>query len=229
LADLVIKPAPSTGNKLILQTQNETAVLTTSDAGTTITNATLSSPVINSPTGDVATKTGTETLTNKTLTAPTLTTPALGAPASGVLTNCTFPEGHPVAETFFTQSSTRVYISASGSATIISVACNFVSTSNKMLVLASIGGNVIGAGGELDLEIQDGSSTLRDFAQCMRWSSATSISTLRYRVQTCILDYLTVPSTGSVTISIVGKPATQDFEFQDASQISTLFVQEIKS
>ena len=35
MADLVIKPAPSTGNKLILQTQNETAVLTTSDSGAT--------------------------------------------------------------------------------------------------------------------------------------------------------------------------------------------------
>ena len=82
MADLVIKPAPSTGNKLILQTQNETAVLTTSDAG------------VDSATSIVATKTGTETLTNKTLTAPTLTTPALGTPASGVLTNCTFPAGH---------------------------------------------------------------------------------------------------------------------------------------
>tara|TARA_Y100000590_G_scaffold5929_1_gene7916 strand:- start:3770 stop:4351 length:582 start_codon:yes stop_codon:yes gene_type:complete len=173
-------------------------------------------------------RTGTDVLTTAdsgaTIANATLTTPTIASMA-----NCTFPAGHPVAETFFTQSSDRVYISASGSDTIISVACNFVSTSNKMLVLASIGGNVIGAGGELDLEIQDGSSTLRDFAQCMRWSSATSISTLRNRVQVSIVDYLTVPSTGSVTISIVGKPATQDFEFQDGSQISTLFVQEIKS
>ena len=35
MADLVIRPAPSTGNKLILQTQNETAGLTTSDSGAT--------------------------------------------------------------------------------------------------------------------------------------------------------------------------------------------------
>ena len=35
MTDLVIRPAPSTGNKLILQTQNETAVLTTSDSGAT--------------------------------------------------------------------------------------------------------------------------------------------------------------------------------------------------
>ena len=82
MADIVIRPAPSTGNKLVLQTQNETAVLTTSDNG------------IDSATSLVATKTGTETLTNKTLTAPTLTTPALGTPASGVLTNCTYPAGH---------------------------------------------------------------------------------------------------------------------------------------
>ena len=60
MADLVIKPAPSTGNKLILQTQNGTAALTTSDAG------------VDSATSIVATKTGTETLTNKTLEVTTL-------------------------------------------------------------------------------------------------------------------------------------------------------------
>ena len=72
MADLVIKPAPSTGNKLILQTQNGTAALTTSDAG------------VDSATSIVATKTGTETLTNKTLTTPTVAD----------MSNCTFPAGH---------------------------------------------------------------------------------------------------------------------------------------
>ena len=74
MADLVIKPAPSTGNKLILQTQNGTAALTTSDAG------------VDSATSIVATKTGTETLTNKTLTAPTVAD----------MSNCTFPAGHVI-------------------------------------------------------------------------------------------------------------------------------------
>ena len=101
MGDLIIRPAPSTGNKLVLQTQNETAVLTTSDNG------------IDSATSIVATKTGTETLTNKTLTAPTLTTPALGTPASGVLTNCTFPTGS-VIQTVYATTSTAQSVTSGG-------------------------------------------------------------------------------------------------------------------
>ena len=61
MADFTIKPASGTGNKLILQTQAETDVMTTSDSGVTLDSATLNSP--------------------------TLVTPALGTPASGVVTN----------------------------------------------------------------------------------------------------------------------------------------------
>ncbi len=63
MADLIIKPATGTGNKLILQDKDGGAVLTTADSGATIANATLNSP--------------------------TLVTPALGTPASGVVTNLT--------------------------------------------------------------------------------------------------------------------------------------------
>jgi len=71
MANLVIRPASGTGNKVVVQDQAGGAVLTTADSGATIANATLNSPVINTPTGDVATITGTQTLTNKTLTSPT--------------------------------------------------------------------------------------------------------------------------------------------------------------
>ena len=46
MADFKIKPASGTGNKLILQTQDETAVLTTSDTGVTIASPTLTTPTI---------------------------------------------------------------------------------------------------------------------------------------------------------------------------------------
>ena len=61
MPDLIIKPAAQSGNKLIFKSQDDTAVLTTSDSGATITSATLNSP--------------------------TLVTPALGTPTQGVVTN----------------------------------------------------------------------------------------------------------------------------------------------
>ena len=61
MADFKIKPTAGTGNKLILESEDGTDVLTTSDSGVTLASATLNSP--------------------------TLVTPALGTPASGVVTN----------------------------------------------------------------------------------------------------------------------------------------------
>ena len=61
MANLVIRPASGTGNKVVVQDQAGGAVLTTADSGVTIANATLNSPA--------------------------LVTPALGTPASGVVTN----------------------------------------------------------------------------------------------------------------------------------------------
>ena len=72
MPDLIIKPAATSGNKLILKDQAGGAVLTTADSGVTAGDTIL------------ATKTGTETLTNKTLTAPTVAD----------MSNCTFPAGH---------------------------------------------------------------------------------------------------------------------------------------
>jgi hypothetical protein len=50
MANLVIRPASGTGNKVVVQDQAGGAVLTTADSGATIANATLTSPVINTPT-----------------------------------------------------------------------------------------------------------------------------------------------------------------------------------
>ena len=49
MADFKIKPATGTGNKLILETEDGTDVLTTSDSGVTLASATLTTPTI---TGD---------------------------------------------------------------------------------------------------------------------------------------------------------------------------------
>jgi hypothetical protein len=75
MADFKIKPAAGTGNKLILESEDGTDVLTTSDSGVTLASATLTSPTLNSP---------------------TLVTPALGTVASGNLSNTAivYPAGH---------------------------------------------------------------------------------------------------------------------------------------
>ena len=50
MANLIIKPQNTSGDKVIIQDQAGGAVLTTADSGATITSATLTSPTINSPT-----------------------------------------------------------------------------------------------------------------------------------------------------------------------------------
>ena len=82
MADFKIKPAAGTGNKLILESEDGTDVLTTSDSGVTLASATLTSPTLNSP----------------TLNSPTLVTPALGTVATGNLSNSAivYPTGHVI-------------------------------------------------------------------------------------------------------------------------------------
>ena len=46
MADLIIKPATGTGNKLIVKDMAGGAVLTTADSGATMANATLTAPII---------------------------------------------------------------------------------------------------------------------------------------------------------------------------------------
>ena len=72
MADFKIKPAAGTGNKLILESEDGTDVLTTSDSGVTLASATLNSP--------------------------TLVTPALGTVATGNLSNSAivYPTGHVI-------------------------------------------------------------------------------------------------------------------------------------
>ena len=52
MADLIIKPNSSTGDKLIIQDRAGGAVVTTADSGATIANATIATPAI---TGDATT------------------------------------------------------------------------------------------------------------------------------------------------------------------------------
>ena len=77
MGDLIIKPTTGSGNKLIIQTEDGTPIVTTSDSA------------VDSATSEVATKTGTETLTNKTLSNATLSTPTIANMA-----DCIFPAGH---------------------------------------------------------------------------------------------------------------------------------------
>ena len=58
MADFTIKPASGTGNKLILETEDGTDVLTTSDSGVTLASATLTAPTITTPTITTPTITG---------------------------------------------------------------------------------------------------------------------------------------------------------------------------
>ena len=125
MANLIIKPQNTSGDKVIIQDQAGVAVLTTADSGATIANATLNSP--------------------------TMVTPALGTPASGVVTNlsgvlpvgvtggsgltalasnptvtlgsnATFPAGHVLQIKFTSgtgnQNSTGSYVSPIGTAYI---------------------------------------------------------------------------------------------------------------
>ncbi len=55
MADFKIKPAAGTGNKLILESEDGTDVLTTSDSGVTLASATLVTPDIGTPSAGVAT------------------------------------------------------------------------------------------------------------------------------------------------------------------------------
>jgi len=61
MADLIIKPATGTGNKLILQDKAGGAVLTTADSGATVTNATLTGATLDNATQDSITRLGTVT------------------------------------------------------------------------------------------------------------------------------------------------------------------------
>ena len=79
MANLIIKPQNTSGDKVIIQDQAGGAVLTTADSGATIANATLNSP--------------------------TMVTPALGTPASGVATNLT---GIPAANLSGTLAAARL-------------------------------------------------------------------------------------------------------------------------
>ena len=61
MADLIIKPEATSGNKLILKDQAGGAVLTTADSGATVANATLTGATLDNATQDSITRLGTVT------------------------------------------------------------------------------------------------------------------------------------------------------------------------
>ena len=116
MADFTIKPASGTGNKLILQTQAETDVLTTSDSGVTLASATLDAPTI----ADLSNVTG--NLPVGVTGGSGLT--ALGTVATGNLSNSAivYPAGHVIGvqhivdTSAFTSSSTGYAVACSSAA-----------------------------------------------------------------------------------------------------------------
>ena len=67
MADFKIKPAAGTGNKLILESEDGTDVLTTSASGVTLASATLTAPTLTTPTitGDTTNNGNVTMATNK--------------------------------------------------------------------------------------------------------------------------------------------------------------------
>ena len=93
MADFKIKPAAGTGNKLILESEDGTDVLTTSDSGVTINSPTLVTPALGTPASGV--------VTNLSGVLPVGVTggsglTALGTVTSGNLSNSAivYPDGH---------------------------------------------------------------------------------------------------------------------------------------
>ena len=210
MADLVIKPAPSTGNKLILQTQNETAVLTTSDAG------------VDSATSIVATKTGTETLTNKTLTAPTVAD----------MSNFTFPAGH-VIQTVVNSYSTATNITGtsagSGTSTGLTATITPKSSSNKFLI------NYVGAlimdtaaAPAVSIEIHDGTSVVAYDPQ-WGWQMNSDGNEVDNKYKYPFMAYITPSSSGAITYTVrAWKLQPQAVTFQVDSTVSIISIQEIQ-
>ena len=55
MANMIIRPASGSGNKVIVQDQAGAAVLTTADSGATVANATLTAPILGTPTSGTLT------------------------------------------------------------------------------------------------------------------------------------------------------------------------------
>ena len=150
--------------------------------------------------------------------------------SDGALTgNVVFPAGHPVGETQFFESQTRVYIAGSDDGIGLSVTPTFSSTSNKFLIIGSIAVNQQNTGGNLKIDIEYNGQVLATYPNCMLFTTTSTVSTLRIRTQIPIIEYLDVPATGSVQIDFHGYSIGSNFEFQDGTQRSTIIIQEFKS
>ena len=133
MADFKIKPAAGTGNKLILESEDGTDVLTTSDSGVAITAPTIAD------------------LSNVTGTLPVGVTGGSGLthlasnPTVTLGSNATFPAGHIIQTVYVTNgyksaltgdTSTHDIESSSGTTWVSSI--DISSTSNHILVIPTI-------------------------------------------------------------------------------------------
>ena len=141
----------------------------------------------------------------------------------------TFPAGHSVGEAQFFESTTRVYVAGNSNAIVLSVTPTFISTSNKFLIIASIGVNQQNTGGNLEIQLEYSGTDLATYPQCMLFTTTSTVGTLRIRTQIPVIEYLDVPATGSVQLDFRGIATGSNFEFQDGGQRSTVIIQEFKS
>ena len=180
MANLIIKPATGTGNKLILQDKDGDAVLTTADSG------------VDSATSIVATKTGTETLTNKTLTTPTIASMA----------NCTFPAGHVLQVVQGVLNTGISNTTEAGNTDIVSVTITPSASANKVLIMfTGHHGSMNPNGG---MRLYRGSTGIGDAATGYGggsgWKAYDDCFGSEYTMETSSFNYLDSPNTTSATV-----------------------------
>ena len=180
MANLIIKPATGTGNKLILQDKDGDAVLTTADSG------------VDSATSIVATKTGTETLTNKTLTTPTIASMA----------NCTFPAGHVLQVVQGVLNTGISNTTEAGNTDIVSVTITPSASANKVWIMFTGHHGHQNPNGALRL--YRGSTGIGDAATGYGggtgWKAYDDCFGTEYTMETSAFNYLDSPNTTSATV-----------------------------
>ena len=139
-----------------------------------------------------------------------------------------FPAGHPIGAGFHASSNTRVYIADTQNAIGFTISPTFVSTSNKFLLLGSLGINLQGRGCTGRFDIEYNGTLLIGYYSAIHWTATSDPGSLRMRSQLSIVEYLDVPATGTIDIDIRGRASSGNIEMQDGSQRSSFFIQEFE-
>lgn len=139
-----------------------------------------------------------------------------------------FPAGHPIGSGFHASSNTRVYIASGQNAIGFTISPTFVSTSNKFLLLGSLGVNLQedGCYGRFDIEYNG--TLLIAYYNAILWDASSNPGSVRMRSQLSIVEYLDVPAVGTIDIDIRGRASNGNIEMQDGSQRSSFFIQEFE-